>query len=229
MHVYSPTNFALPMNRHYFAIALLAIGSALSAQTAGPIVRTDTAVKLTSVKVTAERPNEVRTPALQTATLQLTASVTARKVEETVNLVDTEDALKYMPSVFLRKRNNGDTQATLATRVWGTSSSARSLVFADGVPLTALIANNNTVGGPRWGLVSPAEIARVDMMMGPFSAAYSGNSMGAVVEITTRLPEKFEGSINQTQSLQSFSLYGTSKTFGTSQTTVNLGNRWGKL
>src|SRR5678809_752320 len=115
---------------------------------------------------------------------------------------------RYLPSVFLRKRNNGDTQATMATRVWGTSSSARSLVFADGVPLTALVANNNTVGGPRWGLVSPGEIARVDMMMGPFSAAYAGNSMGAVVEITTRLPKTLEGQVQQTQSMQSFALYG---------------------
>src|SRR6185503_1937858 len=67
------------------------------------------------------------------------------------------------------------------------------------------------------------------MMMGPFSAAYSGNSMGAVVEITTRNPQKLEGSIVQTQSLQTFSLYGTDKTYGTTQTTVNVGNRWGKL
>ena len=163
------------------------------------------------------------------STLPLTASITARKVEETVNLVDTEDALKYLPSVFLRKRNNGDTQATLATRVWGTSSSARSLIFADGVPLTALIANNNTIGGPRWGLVSPAEIARIDMMMGPFSAAYAGNSMGAVMEITTRLPEKLEGSIDQTQALQTFSLYGTDKTYGTTQTNVDVGDRFGKF
>ena len=117
--------------------------------------------------------------------------------------------MKYLPSVFLRKRNNGDTQATMATRVWGVSSSARSLIFADGVPLTALIANNNTIGGPRWGLVAPSEIARIDMMYGPFSAAYAGNSMGAVMEITTRLPEKLEGSISQTQAVQTFDLYGT--------------------
>ena len=117
--------------------------------------------------------------------------------------------MKYLPSVFLRKRNNGDTQATLATRVWGTSSSARSLIFADGVPLTALIANNNTVGGPRWGLVAPPEVERIDMMIGPYSAAYAGNSMGAVMEITTRLPTKLEGQIQQTQAVQSFDLYGT--------------------
>src|SRR6185436_9338328 len=166
---------------------------------------------------------------IQLSTLPVTASITARKAEETVNIIDTEDAVKYLPTVFLRKRNNGDTQATMATRVWGTSSSARSLIFADGVPLTALIANNNTIGGPRWGLVSPAEIARIDMMMGPFSAAYAGNSMGAVMEITTRLPQKLEGSINQTQALQTFSLYGTRKTYGTTQTTVDVGNKFGKL
>src|SRR5262249_16630035 len=159
--------------------------------------------------------------------LSTSATITARKISETVNLLDTEDAVKYLPSVFLRKRNNGDTQATMATRVWGVSSSARSLIYADGVPLTALIANHNTIGGPRWGLVSPAEMARVDMMYGPYSAAYAGNSMGAVMEITTRLPNKLEGSINQTQALQTFSLYGTDKTYSTAQTTADVADRFG--
>lgn len=221
------------MKASLIAAATLLVAQSLAAQSAparpDSTAKPDTAIKLTGMQVTAERPDEVRTNPLQMSTLPLTASITARKVEETVNLLDTEDALKYMPSVFLRKRNNGDTQATMATRVWGTTSSARSLIFADGVPLTALIANNNTLGGPRWGLVSPAEIARIDMMMGPFSAAYAGNSMGAVVEITTRLPQKLEGSINQTQSLQTFSLYGTDKTFGTTQTNVDVGNRFGKF
>src|SRR4051812_49058900 len=182
------------MHRSFFTVALLAAGSTLGAQ-AAPVPR-DTAIKLTSVRITAERPDEVRISPLQMSTLPLTASITARKVEETVNLLDTEDALKYMPSVFLRKRNNGDTQATLATRVWGTSSSARSLIFADGVPLTALVANNNTIGGPRWGLVSPPEIRRIDLMFGPFSAAYPGNSIGAVMEITTRVPERLGGAMH---------------------------------
>jgi len=216
------------MKFHLPAIALLCAG-VVNAQATTEAPKRDTAVKLAGLNITAERPNEIRTSPLQMSTLPLTASITARKVEETVNLMDSEDAVKYLPSVFLRKRNNGDTQATMATRVWGTSSSARSLIFVDGVPLSALVANNNTVGGPRWGLVSPAEIARIDMMMGPYSAAYAGNSMGAVLEITTRLPEKLEGAINQTQSLQSFSLYGTSKTYQTTQTTADIGNRFGKL
>src|SRR6478735_4880552 len=153
----------------------------------------------------------------------------ARPARDTVQTltainVTAEHAVKYLPSVFLRKRNNGDTQATLATRVWGTGSSARSLIFADGVPLTALIANNNTIGGPRWGLVSPTEIERVDMMLGPFSAAYAGNSMGAVMEITTRLPTRLEGSVSQTQALQTFDLYGTRGNFLTSQTGLHVGD-----
>ena len=149
--------------------------------------------------------------------LPVTASVTAPHLEETVNLVDTEDAVKYLPSLFLRKRNYGDTQAVMATRTWGVSSSARSLVFADGVPLTALVANNNTIGAPRWGLIAPAEIDHIDVMYGPFSAAYAGNSMGAVMEIFTRQPEKFEASLIQTEAWQNFHLYGTKNDFYTHQ------------
>jgi iron complex outermembrane recepter protein len=190
---------------------------------------TEASISLSAVQVIGDRADNPEIPTLQATTLPATASVTAKKAEETTNIMDTEDAVKYMPTVFLRKRNFGDTQATLGTRVWGTNSSARSLIFADGVPLTALVANNNTVGGPRWGLVSPSEISRIDVMFGPFSAAYAGNSMGAVLSITTRLPEKFEGSVNQTQALQTFSLYGTKDTYNTSQTTLNVGDRFGKF
>lgn len=191
--------------------------------------KADTAVTLGAMTITATPVHEVRVQAMQRLTLPAVATITATEARQTVNLVDPEDAVKYLPSVFIRKRNYGDTQSTMATRVWGSSSSARSLVFADGVPLSALIANNNTIGGPRWGLISTEEIARIDLMLGPFSAAYPGNSMGAVMEITTRQPDSLEGSIEQTQALQRFSLYGTSRTFNTAQTTATLGNRYGRF
>jgi iron complex outermembrane receptor protein len=210
------------------AAALTLIATAAHAQNAPPRKR-DSLQTLTTVNVTAEREDRSAVKPIQLITLPVTVSITQRRAAETVNLVDAEDAVKYLPSVFLRKRNNGDTQATLATRVWGTSSSARSLIFADGVPLTALIANNNTVGGPRWGLVAPPEVERIDMMMGPFSAAYAGNSMGAVMEITTRLPKKLEAQIQQTQALQSFDLYGTRRNYMTSQTGASVGDRFGNL
>ena len=198
---------------------------ALHAQATKP-AEPDSPVKLDRVQVHA---GHGATSPLLALTLPVTASVTAQRIEETVNAVDSEDAVKYLPSVFLRKRNYGDTQAVMATRVWGVSSSARSLIFADGVPLSALIANNNNIGAPRWGLVAPAEIERVEMMYGPFSAAYAGNSMGAVMEITTRLPEKFEAALTQTTAWQSFQLYGTDNTYRTLQTAVTAGNRAGKF
>ena len=49
-------------------------------------------------------------------------STTAQRIEETINLKDPEDAIKYFPSLFVRKRNDGDNQAVLATRTWGLNS-----------------------------------------------------------------------------------------------------------
>src|SRR5690349_11229186 len=53
--------------------------------------------------------------------------------------------------------------------------------------------------------------------------------MGAVMEITTRLPRKLEGQIQQTQAIQNFDLYGTSRNFMTSQTGASVGDRFGKF
>jgi iron complex outermembrane receptor protein len=37
------------------------------------------------------------------------ASVTRQQINRTINIVDTEDAVRYMPSLFVRKRKSGDT------------------------------------------------------------------------------------------------------------------------
>ena len=160
---------------------------------------------------------------------QTAEGVTARTIRETVNAVDSEDAVKYLPSLFVRKRNNGDTQPVLATRTSGVGASARSLVYADDILLSALIANNNTIGAPRWGLVAPEEIARVDFLYGPFSAAYPGNSLGGVLLITTRMPDKLEITAKETTAFQSFDRYKTSATYRTAQTNVSVGDRVGPI
>jgi len=156
-------------------------------------------------------------------------SVPAERVETTINAVDVEDAAKYMPSLFVRKRNYGDTQPVLATRTWGVNSSARTLVYIDDIPVSALIANNNTIGAPRWGMTSPEAVDHVDMLYGPFSAAYAGNALGGVMRVVTRAPEKTEVTIRQTQALQTFDLYGTKGDYSTSQTSVTAGGRIDKL
>ena len=160
---------------------------------------------------------------------QTSEGLTAEKIQQTVNVVDTADAVKYMPSLFVRKRNYGDNQAVLATRTWGISSSARTLIYADDVLLSTLIGNNNTNGAPRWGMVAPEEIERVDFLYGPFAAMYPGNSMGGVLQITTKTPTKPEFNFTQTEAFQTFDFYKTSNAFRTDQSSASFGNRWGDL
>jgi iron complex outermembrane receptor protein len=155
------------------------------------------------------------------------ASVDAARLRESVNLRNTEDALRYLPSLLVRKRHVGDTQAPLATRTSGVGASARSLIYADGVLLSALIGNNNSFASPRWGMVSPEEIEKVEVLYGPFSAEYPGNSIGAVVNITTRLPDKLEASATVAGNLQHFSQYDTSGDYPAYQLAGTIGDRIG--
>ncbi len=152
---------------------------------------------------------------------------TAEEIAETTSVTNAEDALRYFPNIVVRKRHIGDTQAPITTRTSGVGASARSLIYADGVLLSALIGNNNSSASPKWGTVSPEEIASIDVLYGPFSAAYAGNSIGAVVEINTRMPEKFEGTLSAGSSVQSFDQYGTSGDFSAWQASATLGNRIG--
>jgi len=156
-------------------------------------------------------------------------SIDEDRIAKTVNAASVEDTIKYLPSLVVRKRHIGDNFAPIATRTSGLGSSARSLIYADGAILSALIANNNGNGSPRWSLVTPAEIASVDVLYGPFSAAYSGNSIGTVVNITTRMPETLEARVSALVNVQDFSLYGTDRTLATWQISGSVGNRFGPL
>lgn len=155
------------------------------------------------------------------------ASITAQQAATSINVVNTEDALKYLPSLLVRKRYIGDSNAPLATRTTGVNGSARSLIFADGLLLSTLIHNNNGNGSPQWFMVAPEEIARVDVMYGPYSAAYAGNSYGAVAEITTKMPQKFEASAVVRGTTQNFAAYGTNDHAQAQQYSFFLGDRVG--
>ncbi len=150
-------------------------------------------------------------------------------IHDAVSVTNAEDALRYFPNIFVRKRHIGDTQAPITTRTSGVGASARSLIYADGVLLSALIGNNNTNASPKWGMVSPDEIARIDVLYGPFSAAYAGNSIGAVVEIETRMPDAREGSLSVSGSTQHFNQYATEDNFGAHQLSANFGDRIGRF
>ncbi len=156
-----------------------------------------------------------------------TEATDAAHIAATVNAVNAEDALRYLPDILVRKRHPGDVQDPISTRTSGVGASARSLIYADGVLLSALIGNNNSGASPRFGMVTPEEIARVDVLYGPFAAAYPGNSIGAVVNFTTRMPDHLEASLKATGSLQSFDKYGTKDTFPVGELAGVIGDRIG--
>ena len=55
--------------------------------------------------------------------------ITREEIETRINATDSEDALKYLPSLLVRKRYIGDyNHAILSTRASGTGNSARSAV-----------------------------------------------------------------------------------------------------
>jgi iron complex outermembrane receptor protein len=157
------------------------------------------------------------------------ATIDAARIAATINATNVEDTLKYLPSLVIRKRHIGDTQSPLATRTSGVGASARSLIYADGILLSALIGNNNTTASPRWSLVSPQEIARIDVLYGPFSAAYPGNSIGAVVVITTRLPDRLEATAHAGTNIQTFRQYGTDRVLPARAVGGTIGDRFGPL
>ena len=144
-------------------------------------------------------------------------SITAKQIEETINLKDPEDAIKYFPSLFVRKRNDGDNQAVLATRTWGLNSSARTLIYYDDLLVSALIGNNNSGASPHWNLMSPEAIARIDFLNGPFAAAYPGNSIGGVLLITRKCRTTPLPRVKETVSVQPWNQYGTRDTYVSSR------------
>ena len=158
-----------------------------------------------------------------------TVTTDAGRIAEQVNAASVEDALKYAPSLIIRKRHNGDNFAPIATRTSGLGTSARSLIYADGVLLSALVANNNGNGSPRWAMVAPEEIERIDVTYGPFAAAQPGNSIGTTVTITTRLPDRLEATARALVSVQDFNLYKTARTLPTTQFSATLSDRFGPL
>lgn len=176
------------------------------------------------ILVTAQMPNApIDNPPATTVTID------AARIATTVNAVSVEDALKYAPSLVIRKRSIGDNFAAVATRSSGLGASARSLVYADGALLSALIGNNNGSASPKWNLVAPEEVASIDVLYGPFSAAYAGNSIGTVVNITTRMPDKLEAQATVLFNQQHHEQYATKLDLPTGQASASIGNKFGRL
>lgn len=156
-----------------------------------------------------------------------TASISA-EVLDRLNMPTAEDALRYLPNLNVRQRYIGDRNAALEVRGMSNIQSARGLVLADGVILSNLLGSDHA-NSPRWSLVLPEEIERIDVIYGPYSALYSGNAMGAAVIYTTRMPDDFEASAKLLVHQQKFDLNGTDDSYDGHMFNGLVGDRMGRF
>ena len=151
-------------------------------------------------------------------------SVTKQEIDQTVNVMTSAESIQNLPSTLVRERFIGDRNATIEGRINNPQDSARTMLYADGVLLSNYLGNSYAYP-PRWNMVAPVEIERVDAMEGPFSALYGGNSESGVYTITTRMPEHFEFHAEGNSSVQYFTWFEDKETDLSGHMSAAIGDR----
>lgn len=131
---------------------------------------------------------------------------------ESTNAINLEDLMKYAPNFFVRKRYIGDANGVPGFRGTHSSQSARSYILVDGFLISNYLGNSYSFP-PKWGVTGPGEVQQFDIVYGPYSARYPGNSMGGIVSITTRPPEKNEAFVTLQGFAQPYKQYATDETY----------------
>lgn len=144
------------------------------------------------------------------------------------NVVTPEDVLKYAPNMAVRKRFIGDVNSTIAVRGTSNAQTARGLVYADGLLISNFLGNTFTFA-PRWSMVFADDIDRTDVFYGPYSALYPGNSIGATVAITTRMPTQFQADAKVQGYTQHFDLFGVNRSFNGTNSSATIGDKIGRF
>ncbi|HEU4604577.1 MAG TPA: TonB-dependent receptor [Steroidobacteraceae bacterium] len=202
------------MNRKHLCACALTMCCAARSYAQGVV--TDS--YLDSITVTATQEASIRTQVNPIAT---------KSAEDLLaeNLVNPEDALRYVPNLTIRKRYIGDRNALIGGRSFSTLQAPRGLVFVDGYLLSNFLGRFDA---PRWNIVAPEEIERVDVLYGPYSAIYPGNSIGTTVVIKTRRPDAFQASVRTTSFAERFDEYGYENDYSGYQASAFIGNRVGE-
>ncbi|MCW7536768.1 TonB-dependent receptor [Aquabacterium sp. A7-Y] len=206
------------MSKNRFRFSALASGCLLACTTPclhAQGVATDAELAPVVVKGTAVRSG------LPAGLPGTTASKDAQQLREQ-NLVNPEDALQYAPNTTIRKRYPGDRNALIAGRSFGTLQPSRALVYVDGYLISNFLGRFDA---PRWNMISPEAIERVDILYGPYSALFPGNSIGTTVAVTQRTPQAFEISGRVSGYRQSFDQYGHKDHYDGHQLSLHLGDR----
>jgi iron complex outermembrane receptor protein len=203
----------------------LGLCAVVLAVSAGPLLAADEPAPATTtlapVSVHASDTMVMETPSVQ-------VRIDRQKLQQQ-NVTESADALKYAPNMMVRKRYIGDPNAVISGRNAGTLQSARSLVYADGLLLSNLMTNGWD-GAPRWGMVAAEEIGAVDILYGPYSALYPGNSLGSTVLIHTVLPRQLTASVSTQFFSQDYrDAYGAGGHYNGHQAAATLGDKQGRF
>ena len=156
-----------------------------------------------------------------------TSTISAEQLE-VINITTVEDALAQEPSLIVRKRFIGDANGVIGIRGSNMFQTTRSMVFVDGMPLHYHLQTRFR-GAPRWSLVSTGEIDNVEVIYGAFSAEYSGNAMGGVVNVNTRKPSEGRIALESGYFSQQYKTLNSDDTFNGYRTFASYENKIGDL
>ena len=193
---------------HYFLITLCLLGASFASAVEEITVIADQVFKDTTL-------------------VSPTSTISAAQLES-ISLTTVEDALAHEPSLIVRKRFIGDPNGVIGMRGSNMFQTTRSMVFVDGLPLHYHLQTRFR-GAPRWSLVSPGEIENVEVIYGAFSAEYSGNAMGGVVNVNTRRPTAERITFESGYFAQEYQQQNSDEIFGGYRTYASYENQIGNL
>lgn len=205
-----------PKTKTIVTAATLTLHSALLAQTA------DEPFELAPFSVKGDNGPFTETPMVANLSF-----VTASELDS-INAINVEDTIKYLPNLNVRKRYIGDTNGVTSIRGQNTWMTGRSLVTVDGVLLSNFL-QTRWDGSPRWAAVSPDELQYAEIEYGPYSALSSGNALGGSINFVTRMPAGKETVLRASAFSQDFSLYGADDRYSGYKLFASRGERLGKL
>jgi iron complex outermembrane recepter protein len=182
---------------------------------------------LKEIIVAADRAEIVDRKVIPDPGLTVKARATAEDIKA-INAVTIEDTLRYLPNIDVRRRFIADPNGVVACRGSQNFQTPRVMVFTDGFPIHYLLQSRFN-GAPRWNLLAPDEVFSSEVLYGPFNAKYSGNSMGCVIDVKTRQPQKRETVVQTSFFTMPYKFFGTDDTFNGYKTFISHGDKIGKF
>lgn len=184
------------MSKQYRKSALLGLTAALAA--AGSAQAAEEAVTLKEVVVTATKTEKTL------ADVPADVTVVTQEEMKRKNYTNVSEALESLPGVMSYSGTGiaPGPPASPVVNLRGFHGAMRTMIMVNGQPISPFMYAASLV---HWSAVPADSIERIEVVRGPFSALYGGDAVGGIVNIITKTPEAFEGTVR--------SGYGSNNTF----------------